>query len=203
MERGPHLPESFLRTLHALEESYLTETDPIRQSGFGGGPERWRAERGIVLEAVTADGTFLDTCCANGYLLECLVDWGRRKGVELIPFGLDLGARLIGLARQRFPTCPDHFWAGNAWDWVPPRRFDYVYALTDCVPEPWLGPYLARLLAEVVEKDGLLIVGHYGSMSMKQPARDVGRLLVDLNFTVAGTATSGALPVSHVAWVRS
>jgi hypothetical protein len=39
------LPGKFLERLAALEVSYLAEGDPIRQSGFGGGPRRWRAER--------------------------------------------------------------------------------------------------------------------------------------------------------------
>ena len=103
------LPEDFLQALHALEDSYLAEIDPIRQSGFGGGPERWRAERRLILEAVDTDGDLLDIGCANGYLLQCLVDWARARGIRLKPFGLDQGARLIDLARQRFPEFPDHF----------------------------------------------------------------------------------------------
>ncbi|MBN2310458.1 MAG: hypothetical protein JXR94_15905, partial [Candidatus Hydrogenedentes bacterium] len=30
------------KTENNLEDSYLSSDDPIRQSGFGGGPERWR-----------------------------------------------------------------------------------------------------------------------------------------------------------------
>jgi hypothetical protein len=67
------LPVAFLDRLRALEGAYLRETDPVRQSGFGGGHERWHMERTLVLDAVPDDGDFLDVGCANGYLLECLV----------------------------------------------------------------------------------------------------------------------------------
>ena len=83
------LPVAFLHRLRALEGSYLRETDPIRQSGFGGGPERWRTERALVLDAVPDDGDFLDVGCANGYLLECLVQWGDEQHVRLTPYGVD------------------------------------------------------------------------------------------------------------------
>src|ERR671937_40228 len=66
------LPPSFLQHLAHLEAAYLRETDPIRQSGFSGGAERWRAERSPILLAIPESGTVLDVGCANGYLLECL-----------------------------------------------------------------------------------------------------------------------------------
>ena len=66
-----------MRRQRALEDAYLRSDDPIRQSGFGGGAERWRAERSPILEAVDGDGDLLDIGCANGYLAECLVEWAR------------------------------------------------------------------------------------------------------------------------------
>jgi SAM-dependent methyltransferase len=197
------LPEDFIETIRKLEESYLEESDPIRQSGFGGGAQRWQAERGLILEAVDADGDFLDIGCANGYLLKCLVGWGKDRGINLIPFGLDIGSRLIELARLRFPDRPDHFWVGNAWNWLPPRRFRYVYTLTDLVPPDYLKAYLQRLLDLFVARKGRLIAGAYGSISKRQPARDVSGWLETLGFTVAGSATCGDLPVSHIAWITT
>jgi hypothetical protein len=70
MSPTDELPADFLRDLDALESSYLASSDPILQSGFGGGPERWRAERSPLLDAVNTNGTFLDVGCANGFLLE-------------------------------------------------------------------------------------------------------------------------------------
>ena len=134
MERPARLPAAFLRELEELEEAYLRNSDPIEQSGFYGGPERWRAEREPILDAVESDGDFLDAGCANGYLLECLVAWGRERGFSLIPYGLDQGARLIELARRLRPHLADHFFVGTAWDWSPPPRFRYAYTLLDHVP---------------------------------------------------------------------
>lgn len=199
MNRPAALPEGFLCELRALEASYLRRSDPIEQSGFGGGSVRWRAEREPILDAVTSDGDLLDIGCANGYLLECLVAWGQERGVSLIPYGLDLGARLIDLARQRHPRFADHFYVGNAWDWEPPRRFRYVYTLLDAVPLDYLPAYLHRLLERVVAPGGRLIPGDYGSRSRGFPARDVASILRSAGLTVAGSATAGD-GIARCAW---
>ena len=39
---------------------------------------RWEGARRLLLDAVTADGSFLDVGCANGHLLECVPPLGRR-----------------------------------------------------------------------------------------------------------------------------
>ncbi|MFQ6033540.1 MAG: hypothetical protein ACE5KR_01630 [Candidatus Bipolaricaulia bacterium] len=77
------LPGSFLQRLKALEAAYPAEDGPIRQSGFSSGPERWRAEREPILEAIGRDGGLLDVGCANGFLLECLVQWAGERGIVL------------------------------------------------------------------------------------------------------------------------
>ena len=195
------LPDAFLAGLAALEESYLRETDPVRQSGFGGGRERWREERGVILDAVDEDGDFLDVGCANGYLVECLTEWASERGVRLVPYGVDIGERLIDLARRRLPTYASHFWAANAWDWTPLRRFRYVYTLCDCVPEGYLAEYVSHLLRHYVTADGIVIVGAYGSLSRSEPALDVGAELCRLGFEVEGTAERGDPSASRIAWV--
>ena len=93
------LPGAFLARLRALEASYVRETDPVRQSGFGGGPERWRMERELILDAVSDHGDFLDVGCANGYLLECLVQWGHERHVRLRPYGAGLSTCVETLPR--------------------------------------------------------------------------------------------------------
>lgn len=202
MSQRARLPKRFLVELRNLEAAYLTYTDPIRQSGFHGGEARWKQERGLILQAVNTDGDFLDVGCANGYLVECLAEWAKEKGIILNPHGVDQGSKLIELAQARLPHYASHFWIGNAWDWVPPRKFRYVYTMTDFVPDTFLADYLLRLLRCYVEDDGILIVGDYGSYSRQQPARDVIALLTALGFHVAGNAICGDLPVSHVAWTK-
>lgn len=196
------LPDDFLENLQRLELAYLAETEPTRQSGFLGGESRWRPERELILDAVDEDGDFLDVGCANGYLVECLVKWSAEKGIRLIPFGVDQGPGLVKLAKKRLPKYASHFWTANAWDWTPARRFRYVYTMTDLVPEPLLKDYLLRVNNLFVEAGGKLIGGGYGSYSRNQPAPDIAAILTGFGFHVAGSATRGHLPISHVAWVE-
>jgi SAM-dependent methyltransferase len=195
------LPASFLQHLSGLEAAYLRETDPIRQSGFRGGAERWRAERSPLLRAIPASGTLLDVGCANGYLLECLVRWGSESGLALTPFGVDCGAGLIALARQRLPGFADHFFLANAWGWTPPRRFQYVYAVFDCVPRSAFGEFVEQLLSGAVAPGGRLILGAYGSRSRGEPPAPLHVMLTDLGYVVAGSITAGMPETVRFAWI--
>jgi SAM-dependent methyltransferase len=199
---GESLPEWFLKHLRDLEDAYLAHDDPIKQSGFHGGPERWRAEREPILDAVEGDGDFLDVGCANGYLLECLVQWARERGRRLTPYGVDIGSRLIDLASKRSPQFASHLYVADAWNWRPPRRFRYVYTLIDNVPESVVQPYVRRLLDRVVEPGGRLIVGHYGSRSRGTPPLPVADLLASFGLAVMGSSSGGEPPVTRFAWVN-
>jgi SAM-dependent methyltransferase len=197
------LPPDFTARARSLQDAYLQTEDPIRQSGFGGGAERWRAERSPILAAIESDGDLLDVGCANGYLLQCLVNWGAERGVALTPFGVDIGPRLITEAKRRLPEYADNFWVANAWDWRPPRRFRYVYTLYDNVPEELLAPYARRLLESVVEPGGRLIVGAYGSRSRGTPPFDIAGFLAEAGFIVGGRTTAGEPPIVAFARVDS
>lgn len=201
MKLAERLPDKFLQEVEALEPAYLEHDDPIRQSGFGGGAERWHAEREPILNAVQSDGDLLDVGCANGYLLECLVKWGSERGVKVTPYGIDLGARLIALARKRLPRFAENFYVGNIWDWEPPRQFRYVYTLYDCVPQESLKDYVHRLLSEAVAPGGRLIVGAYGSRSRGTAPFDVDVFLRSVGLEVCGTAEGGCPPITKFAWV--
>ena len=195
------LPRDFLEHLSSLEVAYLAEDDPILQSGFSGGPRRWRAEREPILEAIEMNGDILDVGCANGFLLECLIAWASECGITLIPYGLDQGAQLIELAKKRFPNYKSNFYVGNAWDWEPPRQYRYVYTLYDCVPLEFLEEYVYRVLVRMVGAGGRLIVGAYGSRSQGTPPFDIKGFLESRGFSVAGTAEGGKPPVTSFAWV--
>ncbi len=200
MSEHQQLPEEFLRLVSSLETSYLQSDDPIRQSGFGGGVKRWREEREPILDAVDGDGDLLDIGCANGYLLECLVAWAQERGITITPFGLDLGERLIAHARARMPHFAPNFYIGNGWDWEPPRRFRYVYTLSDCVPLAYFSEYARRLLARLVAPGGRLIVGSYGSFSRQIAPADVAALLETAGLPVAGESAGGDPIMARFAW---
>lgn len=199
----PSLPPAFLSRLRALEARYLKEVDPIRQSGFSGGSERWRAEREPILSPIHADGEILDIGCANGYLLECLVTWANNRGVKLTPYGLDHGARLIKLARKRLPQYADHFHVGDAWEWRPPIRYRYVYSVHDCVPDEFFGAYVDRVLRRIVASNGLLILGAYGSRSNGVEPLDLPKRLADVGRTPLGQTAVGDPPISRFVWLAA
>lgn len=195
------LPTEFLSALGPLETAHCQSHDPLLQSGFAGGAQRWREEREPILEAVESGGDFLDIGCANGYLLECLVDWASVRGHRLVPHGLDCGPRLIQLAQQRFPDLSGHFHVANAWNWQPPRRYHFVYTLCDCVPESHLAACCRQLLQRVVVPGGRLIVGMYGSRSRGIPPQNLGALFQTLGFDIQGTVQGGDPPVTAFAWM--
>jgi SAM-dependent methyltransferase len=197
------LPDDFLSEIAKLPEAYLQHSDPIRQSGFGGGAERWRLEREPILDGIRRSGSLIDIGCANGYLLECLVGWGRERGLELKPYGLDISADLIALARQRFPGLEDHFYVANAWRWEPPRRFDFVYTLYDNVPLTHLADYIRQLRSHAVAPGGHLIMGAYGSRTLDQPAFDVPTFMSAMGLDVAGAVAIGSVPEARFAWTES
>lgn len=113
-EQDRELRAWFARTRRTLEDAYLATDNPIRQSGFSGGADRWRREREPILEAVDRDGDLLDIGCANGHLLECLVTWGKARGRTIVPYGVDYSKKLIALARRRLPRYASHFYVANA-----------------------------------------------------------------------------------------
>lgn len=203
------LPEEFLEGVATLEAQYLGSDDPMLQSGFDGGATRWKEERGPIIEAIDRDGTFMDVGCANGYLLESLSAWSTlQKRWHLIPYGVDLNAGLVVEAMKRWSGIADHFWVANAWEFAPPLKFDFVYSTADCVPENFLAPYVARLLDRYVKPGGRLIIGHYGSKAKRVRPVDIGEVLNDFGFPVAGTMQGGKLrdkqgPVTRFAWLAN
>jgi SAM-dependent methyltransferase len=197
------LPDDFVASLRRLEETYLAADDPIAGSGFHGGPERWELERRPILDAVDGDAHLLDVGCANGYLLECLVSWAAEAEIAIVPHGVDAGEELVEAARRRLPRFAGNLHVGNAWDWQPPRAYDVVYSVWDCVPEQYLADYVNRLLDRFVAPGGRLVLGAYGSRSRRQAPLAVAAFLAGLGLTVVGSRTAGDPPTAAFAWVDS
>ncbi len=201
MSHRREFPADYEQELRSLEPAYLRSDDPIEQSGFHGGPERWRAERGPVLDAIESKGSLLDVGCANGYLLDCLVRWGTERGIDITPHGLDLGEELIGMAKQRLPGFSENFHVGNAWNWQPPMRYDYVYMLWDCLPQSHLADGIRRLLREFLAPGGRLILGSYGSRSRNQKPFDIVRFVREMGIEPDGVAWGGDPPLTLFVWI--
>lgn len=96
-----------------LERSYLAAETPWEQSGLSGSFEDWTRLRIPICECVEASGRFLDIGCANGFLLECLLDWTIRKEVAIEPYGLDYSRELVELARTETEGFPEQRLCGK------------------------------------------------------------------------------------------
>jgi SAM-dependent methyltransferase len=175
-----------------LETAYLQGREPWQQSGFGlhtpHTPAEWEAERRPIADCMDAPGAFLDIGCANGYLLETVLGWTSARGIAIDPYGLDLSAALVALARQRLPRHAEHLFVGNGWTWDPPRRFDYVRTELVYVPEEFFGPYVARLQERFLTPGGRLLIAEYRSKGTTVRELTVDRTLADLGFTVRSIA---------------
>jgi hypothetical protein len=57
------------------------------------------------------------------------------------------------------------------------RRFQYVYAVFDCVPRSAFGAFVEQLLSEAVAPGGRLILGAYGSRSRGEPPAPLHAML--------------------------
>jgi SAM-dependent methyltransferase len=146
-----------------LEQGYLAAETSWEQSGKSGSFEEWTRLRIPVSECIDASGTFLDIGCANGFLLECLLNWTRRKGIRIEPYGLDYSEKLAALARQRLKSFSKNIFVGNAWSWEPPMRFDYVRTEICYVPMNLAGAFVSRLLSRFLTENGKLLVAQYRS----------------------------------------
>jgi SAM-dependent methyltransferase len=188
------LAQWFAANKTLLETAYLASKDPWQQSGSGIGKQRtaeqWIATRRCTADCLERSGTFLDVGCANGYLLECLLQWTKERGLEIIPYGLDFSEALIALARERLPGYADHLFVGNAWDWIPPHPFDYVRTSLEYVPEELQAQFVHRLLDLFVAPEGWLLVAEYRAREDTNPALTVDHRLAQMGFKVQSVTSA-------------
>lgn len=165
--------------------AYLAGDNPRAQSGHSGDATRWEKARRLVLDAVDADGSFLDIGCASGHLMECVHVWAAEGGFQLEPWGLEISVELAALARERLPRWAKRIFVGNALSWRPPARFDYVRMSLDYVPKPRRPDLLAHVLEEVVLPAGRLIVGVFNEEVERSALEEAVR---SWGFVVTGRA---------------
>ena len=177
-----------------LETANVAGEQPWQQSGFGLHSKRtyehWEAVRRPVADCIDKAGTFLDVGCANGYLLECVIEWVGKRDISIIPYGLDLSEKLVALARKRLPIYADYMFVGNAWNWVPPRIFDFVRTELVYVPDELHPAFVARLVDVYLSPGGKLLVVEYRGKHQTESALTIDRYLDQLGFRVA-TVKSG------------
>ena len=188
MNKG-ELARWFSSIKETLETAYIQHDEPWKQSGFSGPEDRWVRVRKPIADCVDRSGTFLDIGCANGYLLECVLKWTSDRGISIVPYGLDISEKLVGLAKARLPEFIDNIYVGNAWDWKNPRRFDYVRTELVYVPEHLQKAYVQRIIDECLEDGGRLLACEY--RNSKDPAGRpwIDETLVGWGFRVARTVS--------------
>ena len=200
--------EYYQRTLALLEQSYVDANargDIAGGSGSGGGLERWEKKRRVLAQAFERDGSWLDVGCANGLLMETLARWTAEKGVRIEPYGLDLSARIVEVARERLAHWADRIWSGNVMTWEPPMRFDYVTVIADCVPPARRHDLIDRLMSRFLHPRGRLVFSIYIPRLPELPVENppASEVLRRFGYTVAGEAESridGQLKAS-CAWI--
>jgi SAM-dependent methyltransferase len=146
-----------------LEGAYLSSDEPWKQSGFSGPLERWIACRKPIADCIDSSGSFLDIGCANGYLLESVLEWTKQRGISIVPYGIDLSQRLVELAQERLPEYRNNICVGNGLLWNPPRRFDYVRTELCYVPEEFQKKFVIRVVDEFLPENGKLLFAEYRS----------------------------------------
>lgn len=185
----------FAHVQQVLETAYVAGSEPWAQSGMSGPAERWAALRRPVADCIDRPGSLLDIGCANGYLLECCLAWTAERGIAIEPYGVDVSARLVELARQRLPAHREQLFVANAFFWRPPRRFDYVRTELVYVPGELERRYVEHLLEHYLAPGGRLLVALYneggadpahGLLPGSHPARHILERLDELGFQPAG-----------------
>jgi trans-aconitate methyltransferase len=173
-----------------ITPAYLSADNPRNQSGFAGDEAHWIQARSLIADAIDRPGTFLDVGCANGYLMECLEGWTKQKGYRIKPYGLDISPELIDVARQRLPRWVSRLFIGNAIDWEPNRRFDFVRTSLEYVPRSRQSELIRRLLERMVAPMGRLIIGTCNEEKIpgQHHRRSTAELLRSWGWNIAGNS---------------
>jgi SAM-dependent methyltransferase len=161
----------------ALESArlYLSETEPLRQSGHGGDLFYWRHTRGMILEAIYHGGSFIDIGCANGHLIESLALWMEQSGVRVDFYGLEISKDLYDLAVRRLPDFAPRLFHGNGLSWKPPFTFDYVYTMIlGDLPLELRGAFLENLYDNCLRPGGRLILGPWYGHGLEEEITHLG-----------------------------
>ncbi len=158
---SPNHQQWFSSLKQELETAYLQHEEPWKQSGFSGPEERWIAYRKPIADCIEKSGSFLDIGCANGYLLECILKWTADRGINMVPYGLDLSEKLVALAKKRLPKFKDNIFIGNGLTWQNPVRFDYVRTEIVYVPDDLQRRYVERIMEEYLADEGKLLIADY------------------------------------------
>lgn len=120
-----------MQTLAALFSDSSTERELLEGSHFyGANFAIWQAQRRLIAEALPQPGTLLDIGCANGLLLQCLLEWSPHR---IVPYGIDPDQGRLEQAQTLLPEYASHFAPISLGQMDQllalglPHQFDFVY----------------------------------------------------------------------------
>jgi len=177
--------------------AYLGAATVQGGSGHSGTQDDWEWSRGLVADAITHDGKFLDIGCANGLLMQSVERWAADANHKVEAYGVDIAPELVQAAGRRLPQHAERIFVGNALGWKPRMRFDFVRAGLEYVPKPRRREFVAWLLDELLAPGGRLILGKYNE-AVEQ--RTLEAQLIDWGFTPAGRAERAHRSSARVAY---
>lgn len=166
--------------------TYLKSNEPWKQSGFSGPEERWIVGRKLIADCITKPGSFLDIGCANGYLLECILNWTADRGLQIKAYGIDILEQLVATARKRLQEYSENISVGNGMTWNPGIRFDWVRTELCYVPANYRKAFVNRLITLFLKFEGVLLVAEYHSRN-DVIAKWESEILKEMGFVVSET----------------
>jgi hypothetical protein len=178
---------------------YMSRTDPRGQSGHGGDIYRWRHVRSMILEAIYADGTFIDIGCANGHLIESLNKWMQYTDVKVDFYGLELSRDLYNLALNRLPEYSSRLFHGNGLNWKPPFQFNYVYTMVLAdIPGSLQKVFLSNLYDNCLCSGGRLILGPWNVCELEN---EVDRMGFSPTGYCEKTIVGNSSQIKRIVWI--
>ncbi len=150
----------FENTKRECTSLYLSRDNPRGQSGHGSDVYRWRNVRWMLLEPIYHSGAFIDVGCASGHLIESLAAWMQNTDVQIEFHGVDISPGLCDLAKTRLPEIANRIYCANAVDWVPCRKFEYVYTMIlPDLPSALARKLMDNLYENYLNQGGRIILG--------------------------------------------
>jgi hypothetical protein len=104
--------------------------------------------------------------------MECAVPWLAECGTRIEPYGLDIIPELADLARRRLARWADRIFIGNAAEWIPNTKFDFVRTGLEYVPPSRRAGFVRHLLQHTVAPEGRLIIGAHSEPAGSRPQRE-------------------------------
>ena len=139
--------------------------------------------------------------------MSCRLDIGERISHRTLRAGFFW--ELIELARKRVPQWSERLFVGNAIDWGPHRRYDFVRTGLEYVPPRRQADLIRRLLEHVVIPGGRRIIGIFNEPTTRGQDRagevSTEQLIMSWGFRFSGRSEHphfrGPSLVYRVVWI--